>query len=133
MARIVDLQNGNQREVNKAYLEKAAYCAMVDEIRQARRRRETSLVDEEGEEMPLAGEVPDPEQQLHNRQLGGFIRDCMTALITPRRLVVALKLQGQTGPEAAALLGWSLRKTENLMYRGMADLRECLVKKGVRQ
>ena len=41
-------------------------------------------------------------------------------------------LQGHTGPQAAALLGWDAKRTENLVYRGLADLRQCLEAKGVK-
>jgi RNA polymerase sigma-70 factor (ECF subfamily) len=49
-----------------------------------------------------------------------------------RRLAVTLYLQGHTVPEAARILDWSGKRTENLVYRGLADLRECLMAKGMR-
>ena len=47
-----------------------------------------------------------------------------------RRLAVTLYLQGHTVPEAARILGWAAKRTENLVYRGLADLRQCLLGKG---
>jgi RNA polymerase sigma-70 factor (ECF subfamily) len=35
-------------------------------------------------------------------------------------------------PEASRILDWSAKRTENLVYRGLADLRECLTLKGMR-
>jgi hypothetical protein len=29
-------------------------------------------------------------------------------------------------------MGWTAKKAENLVYRGMADLRDCLGAKGIR-
>ena len=48
-----------------------------------------------------------------------------------RRLAVTLHLQGHSVPEAARLLDWAVKRTENLVYRGLADLRECLTAKGI--
>ena len=36
-----------------------------------------------------------------------------------------------TAGRAAARRGWTLTKTESLVYRGMADLRRCLERKGL--
>ena len=49
-----------------------------------------------------------------------------------RRLAVTLHLQGHTVPETARILDWAAKQTENLVYRGLADLRECLMAKGLR-
>ena len=62
---------------------------------------------------------------------GGGIRDCLSRMSANRGLAVTLYLQGHTAPETGRILGWSLRKTENLIFRGMADLRRCLAGKGV--
>jgi RNA polymerase sigma-70 factor (ECF subfamily) len=52
--------------------------------------------------------------------------------VPPRRHAVTLSLQGHSVPEIGRLLGWTGKKAENLVYRGMADLRECLEGKGIR-
>ena len=49
-----------------------------------------------------------------------------------RRLAVMLHLQGHPVAEAARILGWTVKRTENLVYRGLADLRHCLICKGHR-
>ena len=46
-------------------------------------------------------------------------------------MAVTLYLQGHSVPEAARVLDWPAKRTENLVYRGLADLRECLMKKGI--
>jgi RNA polymerase sigma-70 factor (ECF subfamily) len=48
-----------------------------------------------------------------------------------RRLAVILHLQGHSVREAARLLDWAFKRTENLVYRGLADLRACLQSKGM--
>jgi RNA polymerase sigma-70 factor (ECF subfamily) len=54
------------------------------------------------------------------------------AMKRERRLAVTLHLQGHTVPEAARILDWAAKQTENLVYRGLADLRACLMAKGIR-
>lgn len=115
---------------SSSYLRKAAYSAVVDEIRRRRRRREVALEDE-GNGEDLRGEAPDPEALFRARETGRAIRECLTRLIRPRKLAVTLHLQGYSVPELASALGWNAKKAENLVYRGLADLRECLDGKGM--
>jgi RNA polymerase sigma-70 factor, ECF subfamily len=118
-------------EFTSFYLRKAAYSATVDEIRRLRRRREVPLDEHDPEvERPAAG--PDPERCARGREAGRAIRDCLARLVTPRRLAVALHLQGHGVPEVARLLGWGEKRTDNLVYRGLADLRACLADKGIK-
>ena len=113
-----------------SYLYKVAYSTLVDEIRRLRRRPEAPLEDE-ALGRARAAAAPDPEQEYAATQAGRAIRDCLLALVTPRRLAVTLHLQGHTVPQAAEVLGWDAKRTENLVYRGLADLRACLARKGV--
>lgn len=117
------------RELAPSYLRRAAYNALVDEIRRLRRRRETSLEGEEGTLQPPS-EAPGPERWSAGRQIGRAIHDCLTRMVPPRRRAVALYLQGHSGPESAELMGWTAKRTNNLVYRGLDDLRRCLTAKG---
>ncbi len=131
------------RELTSFYLYRVAHSALIDEIRRLKRRREVSLDtggsddgegDGEGmlpEATTLAGR-DDPERSASSRQLGAAIRECLAAMKAERRVAVALHLQGHSVPEAARLLAWAAKRTENLVYRGLADLRQCLVGKGHR-
>jgi RNA polymerase sigma-70 factor (ECF subfamily) len=76
--------------------------------------------------------VGDPAGGVEAREIGREIRDCLTHLGDNRCLAVTLFLQGHTAPETGRILGWTLRKTENLIFRGMADLRGCLSAKGLK-
>ncbi len=119
-----------------SYLWKVAYTATVDEIRRRRRRREVPL---DGGDDPAAGEgdvaaegaTADPERLHAAREISGALRDCLRGLVEARRLAVVLHLQGHTVPEAARVLGWGAKRVENLVYRGLADLRRCLGSKGI--
>jgi RNA polymerase sigma-70 factor (ECF subfamily) len=118
-------------EVASSYLYKVAYTTLVDEIRRLRRRPEVSLEEASSGGLEALGSEPGPEDAYAGRQVGRAVRDCLGLLVEPRRLAVVLHLQGHTVPEAAALLGWTAKRTENLVYRGLADLRRCLEGKGL--
>jgi len=112
-----------------SYLYKVAYSVLVDELRRMRRRRETDLHEDA---VLVARAKEDPERTASARQIGRGIRGCLRAMKHERRLAVALHLQGHTVAEAARLLDWAFKRTENLVYRGLSDLRVCLKAKGLR-
>ena len=141
LMRVMEIQRKKEgtAEFSSFYLKKAAYSAMIDEIRRLRRRQEVSLdggADEEdsgsgsGVYDPAAAD-PDPERASAGRQVGRAIRDCLGRMVPPRRHAVTLNLQGHSVPEIGRLLGWTAKKAENLVYRGMSDLRGCLGEKGI--
>src|SRR5262245_57974744 len=113
-----------------SYLYKVGYNAVVDEIRRARRRRETDLEDA-ADGRVIAG-PPDPERTAASMEIGRGIQACLACMKRDRRLAVTLYLQGHTVAEAARILEWPFKRTENLVYRGLADLRACLASKGLR-
>lgn len=117
-------------ELHPGYLWRAAYSAVVDEIRRQRRRREVALdgLPEEPQRMHAA----DPERAAAGAEIGRAVQCCLLRLCEPRRLAVTLHLQGHTVPEAGRILGWSAKRVENLVYRGLADLRRCLASKGLK-
>lgn len=120
------------RELGASYLSRVVYSALIDEIRRLRRRQEVALEDEETGEIRTATLHPDPETSSMGLQIGRGIQECLNAQAQSRRVAVILNLQGHSVPEAARLLEWTVKKTENLVYRGIADLRRCLNKKGLR-
>ena len=112
------------------YLEKTVYGAVVDEIRRACRRREQRLADEESMER-IPSPQANPEGRTWSAEVARGIHTCLDNLVRTRRLAVILYLQGCTVPQAALHLRWSAKKTENLVYRGLADLRRCLSERGI--
>lgn len=135
LLRVMDVlgkREGNE-PLPSSYLWRVAYTVTIDEIRRARRKQEVPL--EEGHQdgvESLAAALPDPEKTREGREIGSAIRDCLSRLVRPRRLAVTLYLQEHSVPELSRLLGWSAKRGENLVYRGLADLRQCLISKGVR-
>lgn len=133
LLRIFELRRRSEqeREVSSFYLKRAAYSALVDEIRRLERRRESSLEGDDGEPLPLPSALPGPEKLQAGREIGEGIRDCLEKLPRPRQLAVTLYLQDVSAVEAARLLGWGLKETRNRVYRGLGDLRRCLRAKGL--
>jgi RNA polymerase sigma-70 factor (ECF subfamily) len=120
---------GNQF-LSPSYLYKVAYSVLVDEIRRFRRLRETDLGDEAAGHAATTTE--DPERTTESKEIGRGIQGCLARMKRERRLAVTLHLQGHTVVEAARILDWAAKQTENLVYRGLADLRRCLIAKGIR-
>jgi len=122
-------KNERNRQPGASFVSRVAYCATVDEIRRHRRRREVPM---DPAVEPVIARPATPADGVRSREIGMGIRDCLLKLIPNRRRAVALYLQGHSASEAGEILGWTLRKTENLIFRGMTDLRGCLSRKGVR-
>lgn len=129
IGRLLDRVDGGEGNpaFSSSYLYRTAHSVLVDEIRRVRRRDETPLDDTYD---TLASSAPPPDQMFDERALGRAIRECLGGMAENRRLAVALHLQGHTVPEIATRLGWRSKKTDNALYRGMADLRGCLAAKG---
>jgi len=97
-----------------SYLWRVAYTVVIDEIRRFRRQQRQT------EQLPGdEGGTPGPEVRSE-------LLECLGALQDRRRTAVTLHLQGFRMGEVAAALGWSEKQAENLVYRGLADLRACL-------
>lgn len=115
-------------EINGGYVYRIAHSAVVDEIRRHRRRREEAMTEGDAQvETRAAG----PERRAVDSETRAEIAECMTRLSEDRRRAVTLYLQGHQVPEVASLLGFTSKKAENLVYRGLSDLRACLRKKGI--
>jgi RNA polymerase sigma-70 factor (ECF subfamily) len=132
LMRIVEIRKKSEgsRELPSSYLYRVAHSVLVDEIRRRRRRREVPLENEQSEAI-MAAEGADPERGRAGHEIGHAIAECLALMRRARRLAVTLHLQGHSVIEAARILGWSAKRTENLVYRGLADLRRCLLSKGV--
>ena len=133
MMRLMDLEKPGEgnREFTSSYLWKVAHSTVIDEIRRQRRRQEVGIEDASQVEMP-ATRSTSPEERAQSREIDDGIRGCLRQMVPSRREAVALKLQGHSVPDAAEILGWTVKKTENLVYRGLKDLQDCLVSKGLK-
>lgn len=122
-----EAKSEGNRQFVRSYLWKVAYSALVDEINRVTSRKESAL------EQALDNQISDrsdPRRETESRELGAAIQGCLRKLVAPRRRAVVLYLAGYGVPESAGLLGWRRKRVENLVYRGLANLRSCLRAKG---
>lgn len=113
-----------------AYLWKVAYTATIDEIRKLRAKREVSLAADSSTELVDVRGIG-PERVAQAAEISAAIRECLAMLNDARRQAVTLYLQGHSVPEIGRLLGWSAKRAENMVYRGLAELRGHLQTKGL--
>lgn len=120
-----------KQEFSSSYLWRVGYTVVIDEIRRQRRRREKSLEEEEiaHETRSMAA---DPEELAESSRLGEAIRCCLARIEDSRRQALSLRLLGHSVREIAALLEWPYKRAENLLYRGLQQLRSCLDERGIR-
>jgi RNA polymerase sigma-70 factor, ECF subfamily len=110
------------------YLYRAAHSALVDEIRRRRRLREVPI----DPDLHARSGAADPERLTAAREIRDALAFCLAGLSESRRRAVMLHLQGHSAAETSALLECSVKQTENLVYRGLVDLRTCLSARGVK-
>ncbi len=115
--------------VRSSYLYKTAVSAALDVIRRHRRPREEAL--DVHDEDPVVSLVSGPENALASSELAARVDAAIETIAASRRPVVRMYLVGYSREEIAELLGWSEAKTRNLLYRGLADLRERLSEQGI--
>jgi RNA polymerase sigma-70 factor (ECF subfamily) len=128
--RVVEQSPGEgSRPLSASYLYRIAHSVLVDELRRRKRRQETDL-DDAADATPASS--ADPERASASREIARGIRACLDVMARDRRLAVTLHLQGHSVGDAARILDWAPKRTENLVYRGLADLRACLSAKGLR-
>jgi RNA polymerase sigma-70 factor (ECF subfamily) len=131
LVRRLEEEGGRNRGFSPMYLMRAAHGAAVDEIRRWCRGGKTPLgLDQEVLKRRPCVEAG-PERSSISREIGRAIQECLEKLVGSRQLAVTVYLQGSTAPETSRRLGWTLGKTEKLVYRGLSDLRRCLREKGV--
>ncbi len=119
-----------ESDVNTSFLYRVAHLVVVDEIRRGRRRNEVGISPSMPDRLEHRGE-PGPERLARGTELGEQVVTCLAALLPDRRRVVTLHLVGHTSAEIATLLGLDKKQAENLTYRGLKDLRDALVARGV--
>lgn len=115
---------------SSSYIWRTAFSVTVDEIRRRTRRPETPIEDAPAA-MAMIDGAPGPDAQAVSRELGRALRACLSRLSIERRDAVVLYLQGHAVAEIATLLGWKAKRADNLVYRGLADLRGCMSAKGM--
>jgi RNA polymerase sigma-70 factor (ECF subfamily) len=119
-------------ETNTSYVYRTASTAALDVLRR-RRSRQAARHDaiDEGAVAVLSAPEPDPHGVLEGSELADRVSRAIDTIPESRRPVVRMHLAGYPREEIASLLGWTEAKTRNLLYRGLADLRERLAREGI--
>src|SRR5215471_8748803 len=101
-----------------SYVWKVAQSVIVDELRRLGRERRST-------------EALSNERQPWVDPVGGIqLRQCLARLEERRRMAVTLHLSGLRIPEVARAAQWTEKTAENLIYRGLDDLRALLGEAG---
>ena len=66
------------------------------------------------------------KETIHKNNLEEIVGKAVELLIDSRRQVIKLYLLNLSIQEIAGYLNWSQDKTRNLLYRGLADLKDLL-------
>jgi DNA-directed RNA polymerase specialized sigma24 family protein len=88
-------------------------------------------LDDARESSWMESPAPSPLAQAEASETAAMVADAVDELIESRRPVVKMYLTGYNTREIADLMGWTEAKARNLLYRGMADLRERLRDRGL--
>jgi RNA polymerase sigma-70 factor (ECF subfamily) len=120
-------------EVSTSYVYRTANSAALDVIRRRRSRRAEhhQSLDDDGTAVAVAESAPDPHGALEGSEVAEQVARAIETIPPARRPVVKMYLTGHPREEIAELMGWTEGKTRNLLYRGLADLRERLQEMGV--
>jgi RNA polymerase sigma factor (sigma-70 family) len=120
------------RTVTSSYVYRTAVSAALDLLRRRRAHHAEPLEpDDEPGEASRTPEPVGPAEELAESELAEEIARAVDTIAPARRPVVRMHLAGYPREEIAAMLGWTEAKTRNLLYRGLADLRERLSARGI--
>jgi len=110
-----------------SYIRKVIYTTTIDVIRKTRKEREHFFT--KGKEMAL--KRMSPENSAHQKEIREAVENALESLKEPRRQVVKLYLLEMNINEISDFLNFNKDRTRNLLYRGLADLKEKLKEKGI--
>lgn len=117
--------------LSSSYIYRAAASAALDLLRRRRARREHLSDTLEPDEQSRGGGIAAPDEAVLGRETLDGVASALAELQPNRRVAVRLHLMGYDREEIAALLRWSEAKTRNLLYRGLDDLRNLLMARGI--
>ena len=120
-------------ETNTSYVYRTASSAALDILRRRRARQADrhDAIEDEGSMTVLTAREPDPHTTLEGSELADRVTRAIDQIPDSRRPAVRMHLAGYPREEIADLMGWTEAKTRNLLYRGLADLRERLTAEGI--
>ena len=117
-------------QLSASYVYRAAASAAIDLLRRRRARgAEQTVTLEEADDLVAHGS--DPTRSVEQSELAAQLAKAIEGITASRRPVLRMYLAGYSREEIAAMMGWSEAKARNLLYRGLADLRERLMEMGI--
>ena len=125
--KIWKLIKNEKNVVNYAsYIKKIVDSVVIDQLRLLRKDEQLYRMEKQKQVAEqLNGYRP---EVLRNTLLKEAVGKAVESLIDSRRNVVKLYLFDLSIEEISRFYGWSLHKTRNLLYRGLADLKRSLKK-----
>lgn len=107
-----------------SYIKRIINSAVIDQLR--KHRRQDNLFRHEKQKQIAERSRPYDREAARKKIFGEAVREAAELLINSRRQVIKLYLLGFSIQEISSYLGWSIDKTRNLLYRGLADLKKHL-------
>jgi len=112
-----------------SYIKKIVNSSVIDLLRKCKRDEGIIFSEKQKRVSEVKGIYPAAlplDEVLRDR-----VAEAVDSLIESRRNVVRLHLLDMTIEEISAFYGWSMHKTRNLLYRGLADLKRFLKNKDI--
>lgn len=107
-----------------SYIKKIVNSSVIDQLRKY--RREEDLFKHEKRIRIAEMELVYSKEAIRKKNLEEIVGKAVESLIDSRRQVIKLYLLNLSIQEIAGYLNWSQDKTRNLLYRGLADLKDLL-------
>ena len=123
-------QGEKTEQLSASYVYRVAVSAAVDLLRRRRARGADRTVALDEIKEPVADRW-DPARSVEESELSAQVARAIEAITPSRRPVVRMYLAGYSGEEITKVMGWTEAKTRNLIYRGLADLRDRLKEMGI--
>jgi RNA polymerase sigma-70 factor (ECF subfamily) len=117
--------------VTPSYLYRAATTAAIDIVRRRRAVRGDPIDEVDDAEVSAKRTPSTPERDAALQELSERIEEALQSITASRRPVVRMYLAGYGTTEIGELMGWTEPKARNLVYRGLADLRQRLKAMGI--
>ena len=107
-----------------SYIKKIVNSSVIDQLRKL--RREEGLFNHEKQMHIAEMHLAYSKELIRKKNIEELVGKAVELLIDSRRQVVKLYLLSLSIQEIAGYLNWSQDKTRNLLYRGLADLKNIL-------
>jgi RNA polymerase sigma factor (sigma-70 family) len=113
----------NEKKITSmaSYIKKIVESTVIDQIRKI--KREDNIVSIELEKKASELNTKYIDYPTHEKELKEYINRAVESLIETRKKAVKLFLLNMSIEEIAEYYDWSRDKTRNLLYRGLADMK----------